>query len=88
MSNSQNRARITQMLDLAELVADAYQTALVARTDRLAVEPAGPIGTGAILALSRDIDTLERIQRELAAMLDSRPLRPVPSIAATQPAAA
>jgi len=80
MSRAQNRARLTQALDLVTLAADDYQLDLQTRVDGgLTQGIIGPIGIGATLALSRDIDTLERIQRELVVLLDSRPLRPVPS---------
>jgi hypothetical protein len=87
MSRAQNRARLTQALDLVTLAADDYQLDLQTRIDGGLTEGIiGPTGIGATLALSRDIDTLERIQRELVALLDSRPLRPVPS--ASHPTAA
>jgi hypothetical protein len=80
MTRQQNRARLTQALDLVTLTADNYQSDLQSRVaGGLGKGIIGPIGIGATLALSRDIDTLERIQRELVALLDSRPLRPVPS---------
>jgi hypothetical protein len=87
MSRAQNRARLTQALDLVTLAADDYQLDLQTRINGGLTEGIiGPIGIGATLALSRDIDTLERIQRELVALLDSRPLRPAPS--ASRPTAA
>jgi hypothetical protein len=80
MSRAQNRARLTQALDLVTLAADDYQLDLQSRiAGGLGEGIIGPTGIGATLAISRDIDTLERIQRELVALLDSRPLRPVPS---------
>jgi hypothetical protein len=82
MTCQQNRARLTQALDLATLTADSYQADLQSRiAGGLGEGIIGPTGIGSILALSRDVDSLERIQRELAALLDSRPLRPVPSVA-------
>jgi hypothetical protein len=82
MTRQQNRARFTQALDLVTLAANDYQLDLQSRIAAgLGEGIIGPIGIGATLALSRDIDTLERIQRELATLLDSRPLRPVPSVA-------
>jgi hypothetical protein len=89
MTRQQNRARLTQALDLMALTADSYQADLQSRiAGGLGEGIIGPIGIGSMLALSRDIDTLERIQRELAALLDSRPLRPVPSGGRAVPAAA
>jgi hypothetical protein len=89
MSRFQNRARLTQALDLVTLAADDYQLDLQSRiAGGLGKGIIGPIGIGATLALGRDIDTLERIQRELVALLDSRPLRPVPSASVAHPTAA
>ena len=47
----------------------------------------GPRGLDATLALSRDLDTLERLQRDAAALLDKRSLRLLPSATATHPTA-
>ena len=89
MTRQQNRARLTQALDLVTLTADNYQADLQSRiAGGVGQGIIGPIGMGSILALSRDTDTLERIQRELAALLDSRPLRPVPSASIAPPTAA
>ena len=82
MSLAQNRVRLTQALDLVTLAADDYQLDMQSRiAGGLGEGIIGSAGIGATLALSRNIDTLERIQRELVALLDSRPLRPVPSAA-------
>ena len=89
MTRNQNRARLTQALDLVTLTADSYQADLQSRiAGGLGEGIIGTIGIGTIIGLSRDIDTLERIQRELVALLDSRPLRPVPSASVTHPTAA
>lgn len=89
MTRQQNRARLTQALDLITLTADNYQADLQSRiAGGLGEGIMGPIGIGTTLALSRDVETLERIQRELAALLDSRPLRPVPSSGRAVPDAA
>jgi hypothetical protein len=48
----------------------------------------GPIGIGSTLALSRRVDTLERITRELSQMLDERPIKPAPALAVAPPHAA
>ena len=89
MTRQQNRARLTQALDLVTLTSDNYQADLQSRLARSMGEGTiGPIGMGSILALSRDIDALEQIQQKLVALLDSRPLRPVPSVGIASPAAA
>ena len=89
MTRQQNRARLTQALDLVTLTADNYQLDLQTRIDGgLTGGIIGPIGIGATLALSRDVETLERIQRELVTLLDSRPLRPAPSAGIAPPTAA
>lgn len=89
MNRQQNRARLVQALDLITLAADSYQRDLQTRiTESATGGGAGLIGIGAMLALSRDVETLERMQRELAALLDSRSLRPVPSGCTAQHAAA
>jgi len=89
MNRWQNRVRLTQALDLVTLAADDYQLDLQTRiAGGLGKGIIGSTGIGATLALGRDIDTLERIQRELVAVLESRPLRPVPSARSACPTAA
>lgn len=89
MTRQQNRARLTQALDLVTLTADNYQADLLSRiSEGLGEGITGRIEIGLALGLSRDIDTLERIQRELTALLDSRPLSPVASVGIAPPTAA
>ena len=88
MNRQQNRARLAKALDLITLAADSYQDDLQTRVTNVGTAGgAGPIGIGAMLALSRDTETLERMQRELIALLDSRPFRPVPSGSTAHPTA-
>ena len=89
MSELQSRARLSLALDLLTLEADSSQLDL---QSRVAGGPQhgmiGSIGIGSTLALSRRVDTLKRITRELAQMLDERPIKPAPALAVVPPYAA
>ena len=88
MNREQNQALIAQALDLITLAADSHRLDLQTRIGGgLGQGVVGPRGLDATLALSRDLDTLERLQRDAAALLDRRSLRLLPSAIATHPTA-
>jgi hypothetical protein len=89
MSELQSRARVQAALDLLTLESDSCQLDLQSRVaGGLQHGMIGPIGIGSTLALSRRVDTLERITRELSQMLDERPVGPAPALAVVPPPAA
>ena len=89
MSELQSRARLQASLDLLTLEADSSQLDLQSRVaGGLQHGMIGPIGICRTLALSRRVDTLERITRELAQMLDEPPIKPAPALAVAPPHAA
>ena len=85
--NLRSRDRLIKALDLLTLEADDSQLDLQSRIDGgLGDGIIGPIGIGRTLALSRRIDALERITREINQLLDDRP-DPTPTTAAEARAA-
>ena len=88
MNREQNQTWISQALDLITLAADSHRLDLQTRiSGGLGEGIVGPRGLDATLALSRDLDTLERLQRDAAALLDRRSLRLLPSATGLYPTA-
>lgn len=79
MNDLRNRERLRRALDLIDQVANECQASLNERAAATLNQNPGPIGVGRLLALSRRTDTLERLVRELAELLDHRP--PSPTVA-------
>jgi len=73
MNDPRNRERLRRALDLVEQVANEHQAALNERAAIADLVALGPIGVGRMLALSRRVDALERIARELSELLDQHP---------------
>ena len=79
MNDLRNRERLRRALDLIDQVSAEHQTALNDRAAATLEQNPGPIGVGRMLSLSRRIDALERIGREIMELLDHRP--PAPALA-------
>ena len=88
MNREQNQEWISQALDLITLAADSHRLDLQTRiSGGLGEGIVGPRGLDATLALSRDLDTLERLRRDATALLDRRSLRLLPGATAPHPTA-
>ena len=79
MSDLRNRERLRRALDLVDQVAAEQQADLNDRAAATMTRNPGPIGVGRLLSVSRRVDALERIARDINDLLDQRPPAPAPA---------
>ena len=73
MNDIKNRATLRSSLQQLQTISDAYQFELNTLAAEAGQKVLGPMGIGRMLSLSREIETLERICRDLCDLLGQRP---------------
>ena len=73
MNDPATRAMLRDALTMLQRVSDARQFDLNTLAAEAGQQQLGPLGIGRLLSLSRQVETLERLSRELADLLGVPP---------------